>query len=45
MGFGLIGLGAAILVFARRHRPPADLGSVSDRWIAEQRAGKTSDAN
>jgi hypothetical protein len=45
MGVGVIGLAAAILMFARRHHQPADLGSVSDRWIAEQRAGKTSDAH
>jgi len=40
MGVGVIGLAAAILMFARRHHQPADLGSVSDRWIAEQRVGK-----
>jgi hypothetical protein len=36
---------AAFVVFARRRGAPKDLGSVSDQWIAEQRAEKTSDAH
>ena len=45
IGIGVVGLAAGVLFLARRHHQPADLGSVSDRWIAEQRAGKTSDAH
>jgi hypothetical protein len=45
IGVGVIGLAAAILMFARRHDRPADLGAVSDRWIAEQRAGKMSNGH
>jgi hypothetical protein len=36
---------AAIVMFGRRRVEPPDLGSVSDQWIAEQRAHKTPDAH
>jgi hypothetical protein len=44
-GAAALAVVAAFVVFARRRGEPKDLGSVSDQWIAEQRAEKTSEAH
>jgi hypothetical protein len=40
IGAGLVALVAAALIAGGRARRP-DLGSVSDQWIAQHRAGQT----
>lgn len=44
-GAAVLAVVAVLVIFARRRGEPEDLGSVSDQWIAEQRAEKTSDAH
>lgn len=42
IGVGVLGIVAVILMFMRPHGA-VDLGSVSDQWIAQHRAGQAHD--
>jgi sugar phosphate permease len=44
LGLGAVAVIAAIISWAHGRSRPADLGSVSHQWIAEQRLSQTQDS-
>lgn len=42
-GVGLIGMAIAVLMFIRPQSRAVDLGSVSEQWVAQHRAGPAHD--
>ena len=44
VGLAVVGALAAIVTFWRRRDPKADLGAVSNQWVAERRLGQSQDS-